>query len=75
MAFEGSTRGKKGKETHKRAACCVLGRISRAELYGVKRRGSGRWNEWQARTLLRCSRVNSQMLKLEEQSGAEQSTY
>jgi hypothetical protein len=41
MAFEGSTRGKKGKETHKKVACCVLGGLSRADLYGVKKRGSG----------------------------------
>jgi hypothetical protein len=61
---------KEGKRTHKKVACCVLGGISRADLI---KRGSGRWNEWQARTLLRCSRVDSQMLKLEEQSRAEQS--
>jgi hypothetical protein len=63
---------KEGKRNTQKGRVLCAGGISRADLI---KRGSGRWNEWQARTLLRCSRVDSQMLKLEEQSRAEQSTH
>jgi hypothetical protein len=41
MAFEGSTRGKKGKETHEKLECSVLVNSVRRGLGRRAKRGSG----------------------------------